>query len=292
MTATSLPSPPESQPLRAAVWMLGTILSFTLMAVAGRAVSFALDTFEIMLYRSLLGVVIVVAVAAWAGTLGQVTRRNRGLHLLRNMAHFTGQNLWFYAVTVIPLAQVFALEFTTPIWALLLAPLFLKEPITRNGLIAAGLGFAGILLVARPGSAPISPGLLAAAACAVFFALTALFTRRLTRTETITCILFYLTTMQAVLGLIAAGWDGDIALPDATTLPWLVLIGCAGLVAHFCLTTALSLAPASVVMPIDFARLPVVAVVGVLFYAETPHPLLFLGAVLILAGNWWNLTRR
>lgn len=277
--------------LRACLWMIGAIVSFTSMAIAGRQVSFALDTFEIMTYRSLLGIVIVCTVAGLSGTWRQINGQQLGLHAIRNIAHFTGQNLWFFAITAIPLAQVFALEFTSPIWVLLLSPLLLGERLKRVGLIAAAIGFVGVLVVTRPGSAPLSPGLIAAALCAVGFAFSAIFTRRLTRTQTITCILFYLTVMQAVFGLICAGWDGDMALPDATTLPWLVLIGCAGLFAHFCLTTALSLAPASVVMPIDFVRLPTIAIVGALVYAEVIDPWILLGAALIFAGNYLNITR-
>ena len=104
-----------------------------------------------------------------------------------------------------------------------------------------------------------------------------------------------MTAMQAVMGLVCAGIDGDIALPDASTLPWLVLIGCAGLLAHFCLTTALSLAPATVVVPLDFARLPLIAVVGMLFYAEPLDGFVFLGALFIFGGNYlniWTETRR
>ena len=277
--------------LRAALWMTGAIASFSAMAVAGRQVSFALDTFEIMLYRSLTGIVIVCAAASLTRSWDQVGTRDLGLHAIRNLAHFTGQNLWFFAVASIPLAQVFSLEFTSPIWVLLLSPLLLGERLTSRGLVAAAIGFAGVLLVTRPGSAPITPGLVAAAGCAIFFALTAIFTRKLTRTHRITDILFYLTTMQAVFGLVCAGFDGDIALPGARTAPWLLLIGCAGLAAHWCLTTALSLAPATVVMPIDFVRLPAIALVGAVFYGERIDSALIAGAALILVGNWVNLTR-
>ncbi|SLN15596.1 DMT family transporter [Pseudooctadecabacter jejudonensis] len=278
-----------SNTLRAAFWMIGAIVSFTSMAIAGRAVSFELDTFEIMLFRSLTGIVIVLAVGTFAGTLRQVNSAQLGLHGIRNLAHFTGQNLWFYALTVIPLAQVFALEFTTPIWVILLSPLLLGERITAIGAVAAALGFAGVMIVTQPGATAISSGTIAAATAAIGFALTAIFTRKLTRTQTITCILFWLTTMQAVFGLIAAGYDGDIAVPSAASVPWLVLIGCAGLLAHFCLTTALSLAPASIVMPIDFIRLPVIAIVAAQVYAEPLDPLVFAGAALIFGANYMNI---
>ena len=274
----------------AAAWMIGAISSFTLMAVAGRAVSVELDTFEIMLFRSLTGIVIVVGVAYATGALSKIGRNRLGLHATRNIFHFAGQNLWFYAITMIPLAQVFALEFTTPIWVILLSPLILKERITAIGLLSAAIGFVGILIVARPDPGNISWGLMAAASCAVFFALTAIFTRKLTQTETITTILFYLTVMQAFFGLVCAGIDGDIALPTMTALPWVILIGCAGLMAHFCLTKALSIAPASVVMPIDFVRLPTIAIVGMMLYQEPLEVWIFVGAALIFAANYLNIT--
>jgi drug/metabolite transporter (DMT)-like permease len=280
-----------STTLQAAVWMIGAITAFTLMAIAGRAVSLELNTFEIMFYRSLTGIAIVVSVAWMAGTLSQVSRNRLGLHVTRNLCHFAGQNLWFYAITVIPLAQVFALEFTTPIWVILLSPLLLKERLTAIGLLCAAIGFVGILIVARPDPANINAGLVAAAGCAVFFALTAIFTRKLTRTETITTILFYLTVMQAVFGLICAwAFSGSIAVPSLQAVPWVVLIGCAGLLAHFCLTKALRIAPASVVMPIDFVRLPTIAVVGMLLYDEPLELLIFVGAALIFVANYINIT--
>ncbi len=276
--------------MRAAVWMIGAIVSFSSMAIAGRALAGIHDTFEIMTYRSLVGIAIVVGVAAWAGTLGQITRRSLHLHAIRNICHFAGQNLWFFAVTAAPLAQVFALEFTTPIWAMLMAPFLLGERLTRIRALSALIGFAGILMVARPGTG-IEPGagLVAAGLAAIGFAGSAIFTRLLTRTETITCILFYLTVMQAVFGLITAGHDGDIALPTAVSLPWLALVGLAGLLAHFCMTKALGLAPAAVVLPIDFARLPIIALVGMAFYAEPLEWWVLAGAAVIFAANYMNI---
>lgn len=280
---------------KAALFMSGAIASFSVMAVAGREASFALDTFEIMLFRSIVGVLIVGTIASATGTWRQINTASFGTHLIRNLAHFTGQNLWFYAVTVIPLAQVFALEFTSPIWVILLGPLLLGERITFVRALAAVMGFIGILIVARPDMTGINPGVLMAAASAIFFALTTVFTKRLTRTQSITCILFYLTVLQLIFGLIMAGYDGDIALPDATTLPWLVMIGLCGLLAHFCIASALSIAPATVVIPIDFIRLPVIAVIGMLVYAEAVDIWVFIGAGIIFAGNYINIvaeTRR
>ncbi|UWQ43260.1 DMT family transporter [Leisingera aquaemixtae] len=273
----------------AALWMIGAIVSFSAMAIAGREAGLTLDTFEIMTYRSMVGLLIVAAVLTATGRWHQVRRDRLGVHLLRNTVHFTGQNLWFLAVTLVPLAQVFALEFTSPLWVIILSPLLLGETLTRRRMLAVGLGFAGILIVARPSPDTLNLGLAAAAGCAIFFALTAILTKRLTRHETTASILLWLTAMQLVMGLLAAGWDGDMALPDAATLPWLVLIGIAGLTAHFCLTTALSLAPASVVVPIDFARLPAIAILGMVIYGEALDAWVLSGAAIICIANYLNI---
>jgi drug/metabolite transporter (DMT)-like permease len=277
---------------RAAFWMTGSIASFSAMAIAGREAGLALDTFEIMMYRSLVGLAVVAAVLTAAGRWHEVQRARLGTHLLRNAAHFTGQNLWFFAVTVSPLALVFALEFTSPIWVILLAPLLLGERLTRVKVLAALAGFIGILIVARPSPETLNAGVITAAASAVFFALTGILTKRLTRHEGIASIMLWLTLMQLVMGLAAAGWDGDIAPPPAATLPWLVVIGLAGLTAHFCLTTALSLAPATVVVPIDFARLPVIALAGMAIYGEKLDAWVLAGAVIIFGANYANIVSK
>ena len=289
---TLAPTPPRTDPaavLRSALWMLGSVVSFSSMAVAGREVSFELDTFEIMMYRSVVGFVLVVAVARATGHARGITTRAPGLHLIRNVSHFTGQNLWFYAITMIPLAQVFALEFTSPLWVLVLSPLILGERMTRVRALAAVIGFAGILIVARPGPETINAGTLAAAGAALGFAGSILATKRLTRTETLTCILFWMTLTQIVFGLVCAGLDGEIALPSPVSVPWLFVIGCAGLMAHVCLTTALSIAPATLITPVDFLRLPLIAVIGLMVYGEAIDAMVLIGAAVIFGANYVNL---
>ncbi|WP_116131788.1 DMT family transporter [Tropicimonas sp. IMCC34043] len=281
-----------SATLRAALWMVGGIASFSLMAVAGRVLSSAHDTFEIMLYRSVVSFVILLVAARVLGSLGQVTTRKMGLQLTRNLFHFVAQNLWFLALALIPLAQVIALEFTSPIWVALMAPLVLGERLTRVRALAAVIGFAGVLIIVRPDVGGISPPMLAAALAAVGFAASALFTRKLTRTETVTCIMFWLTSMQAVMALICAGADGQIALPPAWALPWFLIIGATGLSAHVCLSSALALAPAAVVMPMDFLRLPVMALIGALFFHEPLQITVLIGAAIIFGANALNLRSR
>ncbi len=284
-----------ARPLTAALWMAGAIAAFSAMAMAGRAVAVELDTFETMMYRSFTGIFLVLAGARLLGRTGEIDTARLPLHALRNLAHFTGQNLWFYAVALIPFAQLFALEFTAPLWVGLVAPLFLGERLTPVRIATLLLGFIGILIVVHPGAAPISAGLLAAAASSLAFAATTILTKLLTRTASVTCILFWLTLMQAVFGTLCAGYDGDIALPSAALLPFVLLIGCTGLAAHLCITNALSVAPASVVVPFDFLRLPLIALIGMAFYDEPLDLYVILGAALIFGANYLNIwveTRR
>lgn len=277
-----------SHPLRAALWMGGAILSFSTMAVAGRAVQVELDTFELMTFRSLVGIAIVCAVATVTGRWHEVRARRMGLHTLRNLSHFAGQNLWFYALMVLPMAQVVAIEFSSPIWVVLAAPFLLGERLTLAKAGATLLGFIGVLIAAQPDFTRLDPALLAAALAAMGFAGSLVFTKILTRTESTISIMFWLTVMQSVFGLVIAGWDLDIAIPSAAVAPWLVLIGIAGLAAHFCLTSALTLAPATVVIPIDFLRLPVIALIGAAVYGEKLVPAVAIGAVLTFAANYLN----
>jgi drug/metabolite transporter (DMT)-like permease len=270
-------------------WMLGAMISFTLMAVSGRELFSSLDTFEIMLYRSLAGILLVLSFGKYFKTLHQIRVENLSLHFIRNISHFGGQNFWFYAIALIPFSQLFAFEFSTPLFIVFLAPIFLGELLTKEKLIAAAIGFLGIMLVARPDLNTISWALIAAFLLPVCFAATAIATKLLTRKFSLTCILFWLVIMQTVFSLICAGYDFDIRIPTQTDLPFLLVVSVTGLTAHLCMTKAFSLAPVSVVMPIDFVRLPLISMVGYLFYNEVLTWYIILGSALVFVGNYINI---
>jgi drug/metabolite transporter (DMT)-like permease len=183
-----------------------------------------------------------------------------------------------------------ALEFTNPIWVALLAPLLLGERFTARRALAAALGFAGVLIVARPGVAPVGIGHLAGLGAALGFALNTIYTRRLMAHDSVLCVLFWMTASQMVMGA-ALGAPGGIPLPSSALLPWLLVVGVTGLTAHYSLTSALSHAPATVVAPMEFLRLPVIAAVGALIYGEPLVVSVFVGAGVIIAANIVNLSR-
>lgn len=275
--------------IKAGLWMLGGVMSFTTMAVAGRELASELDTFEIMMYRSMIGLLIVLSVAKYSGSINTVSRQRLGLHFIRNVCHFTGQNLWFFALALIPLAQVFAFEFSTPIWVALLAPFFLGERLTRTRLISITLGFIGIIIVAQPGTITVGSGVIAAALCAVAFAGTFIATKLLSSTDTTTSILFWLTAMQLVFGVVCATYDGDLMIPSLAAMPFVFAVALAGLFGHFCLTTALKLAPVMLITPVDFLRLPLIAFIGAMFYNEALNVWIFVGASLVFGANFFNI---
>ncbi|MDW3206569.1 MAG: DMT family transporter [Alphaproteobacteria bacterium] len=278
----------KANPVWAAVWMMGALTSFALMAVAGREISREMDTFQLMFYRSIIGIVIVVAIGAMLpGGLGRFRTGHFRMHLARNVAHFIGQFCWFLSITLISLAEVFAIEFTTPIWVALIAPLFLAESMNRYRAIAIAIGFVGVLVVLRPGVVEFGAGHIAMLIGSFAFSLSMITTKKLSATESPLSILFWMAVLQAPMGLI--GSLSDFTLPGTESALWLIVVGVGGLTAHFCIAQAFRWADAMVVAPMDFLRLPLIAVVGMLLYSEALDPFVFLGGAVILVGNWINI---
>ena len=269
--------------------MLGAVASFSAMAVAGRELSVEMNTFELMMYRSAIGFAIV-CLLLWKSIKGfaQVKTKRFDMHLKRNIFHFTGQNLWFFGVAVIPFSQLVALEFTSPIWVILIAPLFLGEKMTKARVLAALSGFIGVLIVAQPGVITLGTGHIAGLLAAVFFALNVVYTRQISRFESVLSVLFWMTLLQFIFGFVLS-IKGGIPIPTLIGTQWVLVVAICGLTAHYCLTTALSLAPASTVAPMEFIRLPVITFVGMVLYDEPLVWAVFIGALFILGGNFINI---
>jgi drug/metabolite transporter (DMT)-like permease len=277
-----------SATLRGVLWMSGAVLSFCAMAVAARELLRHLGIFEILAFRTAVTLLIVLAAATRTGIATLRTRRI-GVHLWRNLFHLGGQASWVYAIGALPLAMVFAIEFTSPIWTALLAAFMLGETINRGRVVMLALGFAGVMVILRPGFADVQPAALVMLAGSLFYAVQMIGTKRLSGTESPMAVLFWMAVIQTPLCLVAAlpGWIA----PAPRDLPWILVIGVGSFTAHYCLTRAMKMADASVVVPVDFFRLPLIAVVGALFYAEAFDPAVILGALLIFGGTWYSLSR-
>jgi drug/metabolite transporter (DMT)-like permease len=240
------------------------------------------------------GIAILVGMMLAAPGPDQVLRIARpALHMLRNVAHFSGQALWVWAVTVLPLATVFAIEFTTPAWVAVFAVLFLKERMTTYRGLAILLGFAGVLIILRPGLDSFRPEALAVVLAAVFFGIQITATKFLTGSDSTWTIMFWMNASQLPMNM-AANWSighSPLVVGALGWDIWLPTLGIAvsGFLAHYCLTNAFRHGDATLVVPIDFLRVPLIALIGWLFYAETPELPVLLGAVVVVGGVLINL---
>jgi drug/metabolite transporter (DMT)-like permease len=269
--------------------MTGTLLSFCVMAVSIRALSGTLSIVEILTVRAGVGIsIIVVVLAARLELRATIGVRRLRLHLVRNSIHFGAQYLWALSLLLLPLATVFALEFTMPAWTILLAPIFLGERMTASRVGEVVLGLMGVLVILRPGVETFQPAAMLVLAAALGYATQNIATKKLTMTESPFAIVFWMNVIQFGLGFIFAGpWFTSKIGVDQ--LPAIAGLGTAGLFAHFCLSNAFRAGDASVVVPLDFMRIPLIAVVGWWLYGEALDVFVFAGAGLIVAGIVWNL---
>ncbi|PSF04583.1 EamA family transporter [Marinobacter fuscus] len=287
MSADYLARPRARPPMVvAALWMVGSLFSFSAMAVAVRELSEDIGTFQLLTIRSAIGLLVISALLTRYGWK-KIRSDNLKLHLARNLVHFGGQFGWFFAIGFIPLAAVFAIEFTVPLWTMMFAALLLGERISTSRRLAVLLGVIGILVIVRPGWSALHPASLVMLLGAIAYALSHTLTKKLTGVDSPLCILFYMMLVQLPLGLVPALFDWTTPQPEHW--PWLAIIGMTGLTAHYCMVRALLLADATVVVPLDFLRLPFIALVGYLLYGEQLDGFLVAGAALILVGNGMNI---
>jgi drug/metabolite transporter (DMT)-like permease len=273
----------------AAAWMAGWLTAMVVMAVAGREATRTLHVFQIMEMRSVLGFVLLWPLLHASGGLAAMRTRRIGRHIARNTAHYAAQFGWFFALTLIPIAQVVAIEFTMPIWTALLAVAFLGERLGAARIVAVALGLIGVAVIVRPGLEHVDPGQLIALAAAVGFAISIILVKSLTATESVVSIIFWMLVVQSAIGLVPAAlvWR----TPTAAVWPWIGVIALCGTYSHYCLTQALRHADAMVIVPMDFLRVPLTAIAGWLVYNERIDLFTVLGAGLILVANLLNLRR-
>jgi drug/metabolite transporter (DMT)-like permease len=275
--------------MKAAAWMMASIALLLLMAVSGRAITRELDVFQVMEMRSVIAFFMLLPFVFREGGIRAMRTSILPSHIGRNVAHYIGQFAWLMGLTLIPMAQVIAIEFTAPIWAALMAAAFLGERLTSRKGVAILFGVVGVVLIVRPGVAPLNPGHLVVLGAAFVFAISFIMTKLLTRTDSATKIIFWMLIIQSVVGLVPAlrVW----VWPSAEMWPWILVIAFSGTFAHYCMAKALSHGDAMTVMPMDYLRVPLSALLGYLLYAEAVDGLTALGAALILAGNLFNLRR-
>ena len=272
---------------KAALWMAGWLACMLVMAVAGRETTRELSVFQIMELRSLIGLCMLYPLIRANGGFLTLGTSHPGRHIGRNLAHYGAQFGWLMALTLIPIAQVIAIEFTMPIWTAIFAVTFLGG---RMGLwknLAVVMGLVGVAIIVRPFGGEVNASQLIALAAAVGFATSVIMVKALTRTDRVVAILFWMMAIQSAMGLAPALYVWQA--PSLYVWGWILVIAFCGTYSHYCMTRALLHADATIVVPMDFLRVPLAAAVGWLVYAERVDLLTALGAALILAGNLLNL---
>lgn len=272
--------------MRAVFWMLGAIASFCLMAIAARELDGKIDKFELLAIRSLVGFGLLVIIMNVIKRPTLMFSRRMKTHFWRNFFHFIGQFSWLVGIGLLPLAQVFAIEFTVPLWVLIIASLFLSEAITRRKLVSVALGLIGVAVIVKPGVQIIDVGGLVMIIASLCFAVTFILSKSLLTTEHPLTVVFYMTLIQLPLGALMAG--PDWAMPEPWMWPWVMAIALTGLSAHYCMVKAMQIAEVSVVISLDFLRLPIIAIIGMLLYGEPFEVSVILGGGLMLLANLVN----
>ena len=283
---TQKPAADTASLIQGFLWMGGAVLSFLIMAIAVRELSDTMNTFEILTLRSIVGLAITFAFVMRFGWYEIRTERLK-LHLVRNVFHFGGQFGWFLGISLLPLATVFTLEFTIPVWAAMLAVIVLRERLHHARIIAIICGFGGVLIIMKPGAEVVDLASLIVVGAAFGYAVSYITTKPLVVTDSPLAILFYMNLMQLPFGLVPAIFTW--VQPTTNDVLWIVLVGVTALTAHYCVTRAFQVADTLTVIPLDYLRMPLVAVIGYVFYQESFELTLFAGAVVIIAGNFYNI---
>ena len=272
---------------KAALWMAGWLALMLMVTVAGREALRELNVFQVMELRTLVGFVLLYPLIRKSGGFAAMKTSRPVQFIGRNLIHYGAQLGWFFALTLIPLGQVVSIEFTMPIWTAILAASFLGERITLWKVTAIVLGLVGVFVIVRPETGEINQGQLIALVAAVGFGISVAMMKSLTRTEQTVTIIFWMLVIQSLAGLLPSLYFWK--WPSAVTWGWVVVIAFCGTFSHYCMARAMLYADATVVLPMDFLRVPLTATVGWLIYSERLDLFTVLGAALILAGNLLNL---
>lgn len=266
--------------------MTGTLSSLLMLAIAARELSGTIPTVQMITVRNAVSFLLVcLALQAWGWR--QLRTVQPGWHLLRNVSHLVAQYAWIVGLAAIPMAEVFALEFTGPVWTVVIAAVLLGEKINRWRILTLVMGLVGVLIILRPGFRDPDPAMFLVIFSALCFALANVTTKKLIAGNPPLSIIFYMTVIQFALTVIptAAAW----VPPDTREWAWLVVMGVVSITAHFCFARAFAHADAMVVIPMDFLRLPLAAIMGWLLYRESMDLFVIIGALVMFGGNFVNI---
>ena len=275
-------------PVRGAVWMVLACICFGTMNTMVPFLAERLHPFEIAFFRNLGQFVFMLPWLMMSG-LGVLKTERIGMHLWRSVSGIVAMLLWFSALAMIPVAEATALSFTAPLFTIMGAALFLGEVVRLRRWTATAVGFLGALVILRPGFETLSTGSMLAVAGSAAIATAALAIKSLARTESTSAMVLYMGFFMTLISFGPALWVWQT--PDGETLLWLAGMGLVATGAHICVNRSFQAADASVVVPFDFVRLLVVAVLGYAFLGQSVDIWTWIGGGIIFASTAY-ITRR
>lgn len=262
--------------------MILALFMFTVMGICIRLSAAHLPVIEVVFFRNFLAVLILMPLVARAG-FGSLRMKRPKLFLLRAAINAVGMFCGFTALTLIPLAQMTALSFTTPLFVTIGAVLFLGEVIRVRRIAAICVGFLGTLIILQPGVVDITSGALLALISALTIAMASLIVKTLTRSESQHAIVTWMVVMQAPLALIPSLWFWQ--WPDLLTWGFLWCMALAGTIAHLCFTRAFSLVDITALQPLEFIKLPFAVILAWIIFTEWPGLWTFVGGAVIFTST-------
>jgi drug/metabolite transporter (DMT)-like permease len=269
------------EPAQAIFWMLGSGLFFSCLNAEIRYLSAELHPFEIAFFRNLFGLAFMLPWLWRSGMAGLRTARLK-LYAWRTAIGLSSMLLSFSALALLPLNLAAALSFTAPLFTTMGAALVLGEPVRIRRWSATLLGFAGVLVILRPGAVPLDLGMLLMIASAALNAVTTLIVKRLSGTESPNAIVTYMVLLMTPMSLLPALFVWQ--MPPVSTWFFLVGMGLAGTLGHLCYVRALRLAEATAILPYDYGRMIFSALIGYLAFAEIPDRWTWIGSAIIAAS--------
>jgi drug/metabolite transporter (DMT)-like permease len=289
-------SPEEAAAARAAgasnargmFFMLLATLALSGMHALVRFLSAEMHAFEITFFRNLCGLLVMAPLMFQAGR-EELKSRQPQWHLLRGCFGILAMGLWFYGLSVVPIAEATALSFTAAIFGSVAAALFLGERMKLRRWTAVITGFVGALIILRPGFQSMQPGAWIVLASSLFWALALVTVKRLSSTDSTVCIVAWNSVLLTLFSLPLAlpVW----VTPTITQLGWLMLIGLLATLGHLAMTNAFRLADVSAVFPVDFSRLLWASLLGLLLFGEWPDAATWIGGAVIFASTTYITLR-
>ncbi|MGY0556480.1 MULTISPECIES: DMT family transporter [unclassified Lysobacter] len=277
-------TPKASMPVhtRAALLMLGSTGFFALMVITIRLASESLHTFEVAFFRSFFGMLAALPLVLKHGP-GLLRTQQLPRYLVRCVLGTLSMFCGFWAIGNLPLAEAVSLSYSTPLFVTIAAVLWLGEQVRVRRWSAVVLGFIGVLVIVRPGTAEFSAGTLVAVSAAVISAIVAIQIKQLSHTEPADRIVVLTTIFWVPMSLVPALWVWE--WPQGITWLWVIAAGILGTAGHMLWTRALKLGDVSALTPISFVQLPIVVVFGFFLFGESLDRWTVIGATIILVAN-------